>query len=380
MFGEEAEIHRPERPGARTPAAGRLRLRPAREQRVRPPGGHGRRPPRGAEQRAGDRPVGVGVAAAGRLDERGSASGRQPGLAASPARFTSIRTGSVRPPARQHVSRRCRSATLSTEWTIANSSTARRALFPCRCPTRCRGAAGGERRIFSAASWTRGSRRGSPGPAPRARGWHRRRRSSTPPPAAPTPARARRRRPPGRSVPSRPGTVRRVCSCHAAPPRCHSWPRVGPRPTALRGVPDRAQRLLRWPAREGSADGCTDTGTFHHVRGRGGLRKTTQILRLADRLQRGVPVTLTREPGGTPFGQAVRRVLLDPVGPPREPAGELLLYLADRCQTWPRCIRAALAAGQVVLCSHHDATLAYQGAARASPAPSSTAWPPRWTS
>ncbi|HOB54561.1 MAG TPA: dTMP kinase [Acidobacteriota bacterium] len=103
--------------------------------------------------------------------------------------------------------------------------------------------------------------------------------------------------------------------------------------------------------------------TFEGVEGCG---KTTQILRLADRLRaRGVPVTLTREPGGTPFGQAVRRVLLDPVGPPREPAGELLLYLADRCQDLAQCIRPALAAGQVVLCDrYHDATLAYQGAAR----------------
>jgi len=91
----------------------------------------------------------------------GSASGRQPDLAASPARFTSIRTGSVRPVSRQHVSRRCRSATLSTEWIIANSSTARRALFPCRWPTRCQVKAppAASAGIFSAASWTRFSPR-----------------------------------------------------------------------------------------------------------------------------------------------------------------------------------------------------------------------------
>jgi dTMP kinase len=110
-------------------------------------------------------------------------------------------------------------------------------------------------------------------------------------------------------------------------------------------------------------------GLFITFEGVEGCGKTTQILRLADWLRaRGVPVTLTREPGGTPFGQAVRRVLLDPDGPPREPAGELLLYLADRCQDLAECIRPALAGGRVVLCDrYHDATLAYQGAARGIP-------------
>jgi dTMP kinase len=106
--------------------------------------------------------------------------------------------------------------------------------------------------------------------------------------------------------------------------------------------------------------------TFEGVEGSG---KSTQIDLLARWLtDRGIPWEATREPGGTPFGRAVRAILLDPRGPARSPLAELLLYLADRQQDLHERIRPALAAGKVVLCDrYHDATIAYQGYGRGIP-------------
>jgi dTMP kinase len=76
----------------------------------------------------------------------------------------------------------------------------------------------------------------------------------------------------------------------------------------------------------------------------------------------------TREPGGTEFGASVRRVLLCRGGGSREPLSELLLYLADRVQHLREVIEPALSSGAVVISDrYHDATRAYQGAARGIP-------------
>jgi hypothetical protein len=89
-------------------------------------------------------------------------------------------------------------------------------------------------------------------------------------------------------------------------------------------------------------------------------------------VKKRVPCLSTREPGGTAFGAAVRRILLDTGGPPRDPVSELLLYLADRCQHLNEVIEPALRNGVTVLSDrYHDATRAYQGAAGASPRRSS---------
>jgi dTMP kinase len=83
---------------------------------------------------------------------------------------------------------------------------------------------------------------------------------------------------------------------------------------------------------------------------------------------RGIRCRLTREPGGTEFGVAVRRVLLRLGGAPRAPMSELLLYLADRHQHLKEIIEPALAEGTWILSDrYHDATRAYQGAARGIP-------------
>ncbi len=106
--------------------------------------------------------------------------------------------------------------------------------------------------------------------------------------------------------------------------------------------------------------------TFEGIEGSG---KSLQISRTEDYLrQRGIACVVTREPGGTEFGRAVRQVLLGTGGAMREPVGELLLYLADRYQHLKEVIEPALLRGLVVVSDrYHDATLAYQGAARGVP-------------
>jgi dTMP kinase len=103
--------------------------------------------------------------------------------------------------------------------------------------------------------------------------------------------------------------------------------------------------------------------TFEGIEGSG---KSTQIALLHDHLlSLGRPVTLTREPGGTPIGDQLRKVLLDPANSGLDPTAELLLYAASRSQHLREVILPALASGRIVLCDRFsDATLAYQGYGR----------------
>src|SRR2546428_7159293 len=76
-----------------------------------------------------------------------------------------------------------------------------------------------------------------------------------------------------------------------------------------------------------------------------------------------VPV-MTRGPGGTPFGERVRGLLLDSPDPPG-PLAEALLMVAARADLVRRVLEPALRSGRVVLCDRYaDSTLAYQGAGR----------------
>jgi dTMP kinase len=103
--------------------------------------------------------------------------------------------------------------------------------------------------------------------------------------------------------------------------------------------------------------------TFEGIEGSG---KTTQISLLADYLvAAGRSVRLTREPGGTPIGDQVRKILLDPANAALDPRAELLLYAAGRAQHLAEFIRPALEGGAIVLCDRFsDATYAYQGHGR----------------
>jgi dTMP kinase len=103
--------------------------------------------------------------------------------------------------------------------------------------------------------------------------------------------------------------------------------------------------------------------TFEGPEGGG---KSTQIRRIAERLQDlGYETVITREPGGTALGEAVREILLGFSHAAMLPETEALLNSAARCQHVAEVIRPALEAGKIVLCDRYlDSTLAYQGAGR----------------
>lgn len=103
--------------------------------------------------------------------------------------------------------------------------------------------------------------------------------------------------------------------------------------------------------------------TFEGPEGSG---KSTQIALLREFLAaRGVPAVFTREPGGTPIGEAIRDVLHDVRHTAMVPETEILLYSASRAQHVSELIRPALAKGQLVICDRFaESTLAYQGYGR----------------
>ncbi len=105
-----------------------------------------------------------------------------------------------------------------------------------------------------------------------------------------------------------------------------------------------------------------ERGLFITLEGPDGGGKSTQAARLREKLRtRGAPVVFTREPGGTPVGEALREIILDPASQLSEQA-EVLLYAASRAQNVEQVIRPALAEGKVVLADRFvDSSVAYQG-------------------
>jgi len=110
----------------------------------------------------------------------------------------------------------------------------------------------------------------------------------------------------------------------------------------------------------------TRRGLFITFEGPEGSGKSTQLRLLGKKLRgQNRPVLETAEPGGTPIGLQIRRVLLDAKNQELCPTAELLLMFAARAQNVDQAILPALANGQVVLCDRFtDSTLVYQGAAR----------------
>lgn len=97
-----------------------------------------------------------------------------------------------------------------------------------------------------------------------------------------------------------------------------------------------------------------------------GSGKSTQLKLLHNALMdKGIPTFTTREPGGTPVGEKIRDLLLDPNFSEMQERTEALLYAAARAQLVAQEIRPKLKAGSVVLCDRYiDSTLAYQGYGR----------------
>jgi len=110
----------------------------------------------------------------------------------------------------------------------------------------------------------------------------------------------------------------------------------------------------------------TETGLFLCLEGGEGAGKSTQAALLVEWLEGlGLPVLLTREPGGTDVGKILRRIVLDNETGELSPRTEALLYAADKAEHVDRVVLPALADGAVVLTDRYvDSTLAYQGAGR----------------
>lgn len=107
-------------------------------------------------------------------------------------------------------------------------------------------------------------------------------------------------------------------------------------------------------------------GLFVSFEGIEGCGKTTQARRLAGWLKaRGYRVLVTREPGGPPIAEKIRRVLLDSRNHHMSPLTELLLLQASRAQHLEQVIIPALKSGKVVICDRFaDSSTAYQGYGR----------------
>lgn len=106
-------------------------------------------------------------------------------------------------------------------------------------------------------------------------------------------------------------------------------------------------------------------GLFFSFEGIDGSGKSTQAQMLVDALRAsGETVVAVREPGGTPLGESIRSVLLDP-GASITPRAEALLFAAARAQLVETVIDPALLAGKHVIADRYtDSTTAYQGAGR----------------
>ncbi len=110
----------------------------------------------------------------------------------------------------------------------------------------------------------------------------------------------------------------------------------------------------------------TGQGRFITLEGIEGAGKSTLVRTLESALrERGLPVIVTREPGGSPLAERLRGILLERGTEPITPVAETLLMFAARSIHLESRIRPALEQGSWVICDRFsDATRAYQGAGR----------------
>jgi dTMP kinase len=109
-----------------------------------------------------------------------------------------------------------------------------------------------------------------------------------------------------------------------------------------------------------------ESGVFVCFEGGEGSGKSTQAGLLSERLRAdGYAVRLTHEPGDTPVGREMRRIVLSPETGALSPRTEALLYIADKAEHVDTVVQPALDRGEVVITDRYvDSTLAYQGAGR----------------
>src|SRR6187402_384450 len=107
-------------------------------------------------------------------------------------------------------------------------------------------------------------------------------------------------------------------------------------------------------------------GKFLSIEGTEGVGKSTNLVFVRDWLQaKGIEVVVTREPGGTPFAEEIRTLLLAKRDEKVDETAELLLVFAARAQHITQVIKPALERGAWVLSDRFtDATYAYQGGGR----------------
>lgn len=112
-----------------------------------------------------------------------------------------------------------------------------------------------------------------------------------------------------------------------------------------------------------------ERGIFITIEGIEGVGKSTQLRRLVRTLERnGVPLDVTREPGGTPMAEVIRGLLIEPGDEPVPRSAEVLLMFAARALHVENRIRPALEAGTWVVSDRFvDASRAYQGGGRGIP-------------
>jgi dTMP kinase len=115
-----------------------------------------------------------------------------------------------------------------------------------------------------------------------------------------------------------------------------------------------------------SAGRYAESGVFVCFEGGEGVGKSTQVRLLVEWLTtQGYPVLRTFEPGDTPVGRELRRIVLDPATGDLADRTEALLYAADKAEHVDAVVLPALARGEVVVTDRYvDSTLAYQGAGR----------------